>query len=43
MRGPISFDNRHVNYTLYKDYRRKFENALAITIEMKKRIDFAIE
>ena len=43
MHCQISFDNRHINYTLYKDYGRKFENALAFTIEMKKRIDFAIE
>ena len=28
--------------TLYNDYRRKFDDALAFTIEMKKRIDFAI-
>ena len=43
MRCQVSFDNRYINYKLYKDYRKKFEHALSFTIEMKKRIDFAIE
>ena len=34
MRCQVS-DNRYINYKLYKDYRWKFEHALAFTIEMK--------
>ena len=43
MHCQISFPNRFINYTLYNDYGRKFYDALAFTIEVKKRIDFAIE
>ena len=43
MHCQISFPNRFINYALYNDYGRKFDDALAFTIEVKKRIDFAME
>ena len=42
MRVQISFDNPYITYNLYNDYRRKLDNALAFTIEMKKRLHYKV-